>query len=188
MPGFGDAGFGPASPLKTAWDYYRKAFLAVLEGMREKGFPAISTEDYMEKALNRGGIFFAETRRSRQIRKSPPEKKWRHWPNRKTDSQTTQAQSEQELILITYTLPFHRPFDSATNSWLLEILPENSLLLNTKDAMKFNIKHGDSITVEAITGNGRIQTKAKIVPGIRPGVWHWQLASDTNNQVHPHRL
>jgi anaerobic selenocysteine-containing dehydrogenase len=72
--------------------------------------------------------------------------------------------------MITYSLPFHRSPRAGLNSWLLEVLPENRVMINSSDAAKLKIKSRDRIVVESLDEKTRVQCTAQVVPGLRPGV------------------
>jgi anaerobic selenocysteine-containing dehydrogenase len=74
------------------------------------------------------------------------------------------------LILITYTLPFHRSPYSGVNSWLLEIIPSNRAIINTEDAKERGIHQNDQVRIMPVGSEIVIQCKAQVSPGIRPGV------------------
>ncbi len=80
------------------------------------------------------------------------------------------AKPENELTLITYSLPFHRSPYSGINSWLMEIIPDNRAMINPKDAMAKGIKQGDAIEVKALGSSSSFTCKAQIAPGVKPGV------------------
>ena len=74
------------------------------------------------------------------------------------------------LTLITYSQPFHRSPKSGMNSWLLETLPENRLVINPLDAASRGLKQGQSIILESSDGSVKRTVRVQIAPGIRPGV------------------
>jgi len=163
-------GFEPDRPtsLKNAWDYYRKAIPAVLESMKESGLSVSNSAPFVEQVLERGGVFAASPKQA--YREAGKEKRTDYKPAAVKAGPEVSAAKDNSLILIAYTLPFHRPNISGLNSWLLEVLPENKLLINSVDARKSNLQHSDSVFVETTDGKLRMECRVQIVPGIRPGV------------------
>ncbi len=91
-----------------------------------------------------------------------------------------------DLSLITYREIFQTKSRTATNYWLLSLLPENFILMNAADAAKRGMKTGDRVRVVSATNpngewdlkNGQkvpIVGKLKVVQGIRPGVVSFPL-------------
>lgn len=158
-------GFDPKAKegIKNAWDYYKQVFPAVIQAMKAGGFPVEVSKKGVAEFLQRGGFFSKERTTARAAVSSPykaPELK----------PAPVQSAPKDSLLLLTYTLPFHRSPTSGVNSWLLEILPENRLLINTADARKLGIKQGETVTVEMSDGKTGYKCKAQVAPGIRPGV------------------
>lgn len=93
---------------------------------------------------------------------------------------------EGDLQLITYREIFHTKSRTATNTWLLELLPENHLLLNAKDALSLGIKDGERVKVVSDSNPEGVWDlpnfrkipmigKVKVIEGIRPGVVAFSL-------------
>lgn len=154
--------------LKTAWHYYREAFAVLLESMRLDGFPVGSSEKDLATVVERGGVFRADSVQTGTKPTGPAGHEYK--PPRIETSSEKPAAAEEGLILITYSLPFHRSPAAGLNSWLLEVLPENKVFINSADARKRNIHDLDPVLIESLDGKTRLQTKAQVVPGIRPGV------------------
>jgi tetrathionate reductase subunit A len=86
-----------------------------------------------------------------------------------------------DLRLITYREISQTKTRTASNYWLLGILPENFVLMNSVDAERLNLSNGDLVRVVSATnlsgewdlGNGNTKPmigKVKVTQGIRPGV------------------
>ena len=77
---------------------------------------------------------------------------------------------DAEFLLISYSQPFHRTPRSGINSWLLELLPENRLIMYNRDAKKL----GSASMIRCIvqTSDGKVQSECRVhvMSGIRPGV------------------
>jgi anaerobic selenocysteine-containing dehydrogenase len=167
--GLGLAGFEPdaSGRVKTAWDYYQQAFTTVLESMKNSGYPVASNKEYMHAALERGGVFVQRGEKAGvKTAKSSAASK----PLSIKPQSEQQLGSTDTLRLITYSLPFHRSPSSGINSWLLEVLPENRLMINPQDARRLGIMDLDRIVIESLDQKTRVQGKAQVTPGIRPGV------------------
>lgn len=83
-----------------------------------------------------------------------------------------------------------------SNYWLLSVMPENALLINTQDAKALNLKTGDKVRVISASnpegkwnlGNGKekpLIIPVKVCEGIKPGVvtyalgfGHWAYGSE----------
>lgn len=75
-----------------------------------------------------------------------------------------------------------------TNPWMMEILPENAVIINAADAAKLGIKTGDKIKLVSATNQQGVVGKAQVLQGIRPGVLaishhfgHWASGSKPIN-------
>jgi tetrathionate reductase subunit A len=102
-----------------------------------------------------------------------------------------------DLKLITYRDVAHTKSRTPGNYWLLSIMPENYLLMNSVDAAARGLKDGDEVHVSSATnrdglwdfGNGQrrpMTGKVKVTEGIRPGVvsfslsfGHWAYGAST---------
>jgi anaerobic selenocysteine-containing dehydrogenase len=105
------------------------------------------------------------------------------------------AQDGFDLRLITYREIAQTKSRTASNYWLLGVLPENFVLMNAADAAARSLNEGDLVRIISPTnpagewdlGNGRtvpMVGKVKAVQGIRPGViavslgfGHWAYGS-----------
>lgn len=95
-------------------------------------------------------------------------------------------QQGYDLSMITYKEVSMTKSRTATNYWLLSVLPENAVLMNAVDAAKRGLKNGDKVRVVSATNpngewdlrNGRkvpIVGTLKVIQGIRPGVVSFAL-------------
>lgn len=86
-----------------------------------------------------------------------------------------------DMHLITYRETPQCKSRTATNYWLLGLMPENFILVNTKDALRMNLEDGQRVKVVSISNtagiwdlkNGRrtpMAGRIKITEGIRPGI------------------
>ncbi len=91
-----------------------------------------------------------------------------------------------DLRLITYREVMHTKSRTAANYWLLALLPENSVLMNRRDADRRGLKDGDRVRIHSASNpdgvwdlkNGRsraIVGRLKVVEGLRPGVIAFSL-------------
>lgn len=163
-------GFEPdraSGKWKTAWDFHEKALMTVLKAMADEGFPVKPTDSDLKRVMERGGIF-AESRASR-TRKGAATKPG-GFTGPAAESVAVKATTGNDTFhLITYALPFHRDPQAGLNTWLLEILPKNRLLINTEDAKRLGIDQGASVVIEATDGSKSPACEAHVIPGIRPG-------------------
>ncbi len=140
-----------------------------LSSMKASGFNVSDLAEEVEKVMERGGIFANIVKTGSHISKSISQATPNYWPPASAKP-TTGKDPEAGLLLITYSLPFHRSPDYGLNSWLLEVLPENVLAINSQDARKLKIRQNDSVNVESADGKIVLKCKAQVLPGIRPGV------------------
>jgi anaerobic selenocysteine-containing dehydrogenase len=168
LPGFGEAVPAGTKPLNTAWDYYRQLFSELLQAMKDSGFP-VSPDRDLATVMEQGGLFSADVKILAKKSENTAPGKPRYWPI-KAPAQGVVSPTDDGLLLISYALPFHRSPDSGVNSWLLEVLPQNTLLINSVDARKLGLRQGDAIVIDSLDGKVRVQGKAQILGGIRPGV------------------
>lgn len=87
---------------------------------------------------------------------------------------------EYPLYAINWKKAGHTHSRTQNNRWLLEIVPDNPLIINTKTAAKYGIGDGDVVWIES--KYGRTQARAKVTEGIHPevvglqhGFGHWAL-------------
>ncbi len=134
--------------------------------MRTEGFSVTPSDEGLSRVIDQGG-FFQDARLSRPTKQQTTAVKY--WPSDGVKDEK-KAPAPDELMLITFYQPFHRAPSSGVNSWLMEVLPENRLLINFADARKIGIKQGDQVKVENKSLQKTFTLKAVVVPGIRPGV------------------
>jgi anaerobic selenocysteine-containing dehydrogenase len=91
-----------------------------------------------------------------------------------------------DLRLITYREIFHTKSRTVSNYWLMSLLPENGVLMSTRDAERRGLKHGDRVRVQSASNptglwdfkNGTtraIEGRLIVGEGIRPGVVAFSL-------------
>ena len=158
----------PAVGFMSTWQYYQGALNVVLESMKESGLPVSSSKEAVGNTIRRGGVFLPRARSMASV--SAQSSADEYQPPQLENGSNAATPVEGSFAMITYTLPFHRAPKSGLNSWLLEVLPENRILINTADAQKLHIHYGDTITLETPDGKISITCKAHAMPGIRPGV------------------
>jgi anaerobic selenocysteine-containing dehydrogenase len=170
LSGFGEKGLEQGGRLITAFDYYHAFIPAVLQSMQEAGFPVPGQSDDLKNVIDRGGYF--PSAKSVPPKKQEPAaaRPWQPSPGSMVTDQSVSSRADNEFALITYTLPFHRDPRAGVNPWLLEVLPDNRLLINDGDAHKLGLKSGDAVTLDAGSGSSPVSCKAQPVPGIMPGV------------------
>lgn len=100
-----------------------------------------------------------------------------------------------DLKLITFKEIVQTKSRTVADYWLLSILPENSILLNSKDAARYGLKTGDQVKIVSASnpeGVWKISKdvvkpmvgKVKVIEGLRPGVvafalgfGHWAVGA-----------
>ncbi len=100
-----------------------------------------------------------------------------------------------DLQLITFREMSHTKSRTASNYWLLHLLPENSVVINEADAKRLGFKDGQVVKIASASNpegvwdfaNGQkrpIAGKLRVIQGIRPGVvafslghGHWAYGS-----------
>ena len=106
-----------------------------------------------------------------------------------TDSQGNSLADDKEgfdLNLITYREMAQCKSRTISNYWLLSLLPENFILINSRDAMRLGFKNGDSVRVVSKTnpegvwdlkaaGKKPMRGRLKVIEGLRPGVIAFSL-------------
>ncbi|MEW6531748.1 MAG: molybdopterin-dependent oxidoreductase [Thermodesulfobacteriota bacterium] len=105
------------------------------------------------------------------------------------DGRAVPLTADYPFHLITYKEIFGtQTRTTPSNLWLNELMPENAVLMNRRDAEKMGLRAGDRVRLASATnpdgtfdvGNGeirRVEGKVKVVEGLRPGVvavsWHF---------------
>ncbi|MGB9724073.1 MAG: molybdopterin-dependent oxidoreductase [Chloroflexia bacterium] len=106
-----------------------------------------------------------------------------------TDALGNLLEDEKEgydLILITYREIAHTKSRTSGNYWLQAVLPENFVLMNSRDAARLGLRDGDRVRILSKTnptgewdlGNGvrwPMVGKLRVIEGIRPGVVGFSL-------------
>ncbi|MBM4017572.1 MAG: molybdopterin oxidoreductase [Planctomycetes bacterium] len=93
---------------------------------------------------------------------------------------------EDELHLITHREIFHTKSRTPGNPWLRELMPENFVLINTRDAGRLGLRDGDRVRVTSRSnpegvwklpnfGDKPMVGKIRVTEGIRPGVVSFSL-------------
>ena len=91
-----------------------------------------------------------------------------------------------DLRLITYREVSHTKSRTAANYWLLALLPENSVLMNRRDAERRGLRDGDRVRIHSASnpdgvwdlkrgGSRPIVGRLRVVQGLRPGVIAFSL-------------
>ncbi len=105
------------------------------------------------------------------------------------DSQGNSLSDDKEgfdLSLITYREMAQCKSRTISNYWLLSLLPENFILLNSRDALRLGFKNGDRVRVISKTnpegawdlkkaGKKPMIGRLKVIEGLRPGVIAFSL-------------
>jgi len=93
-----------------------------------------------------------------------------------------QPDASYPLYLINWKEASHTHTRTQNNSYLMELKPDNPLMVNVDTAKKLGIGKGDSVWVESI--HGKVMAKVKLTEGIHPevvglqhGFGHWALGS-----------
>jgi tetrathionate reductase subunit A len=164
------AGFEPdaGGAAKTAWAYWANALNVVLASMKESGLEMGEAAKDLSKIIDRGGVFAATSPGARPASAASPSASVDVKPP--DLKRGGSARVGEELILLTYALPFHRSPKAGLSAWLLEVLPENKLQLNVEDARSRGIADLDLVVIETPDGKTRVECRAQVLPGIRPGV------------------
>ncbi len=153
--------------IKNAWSWFHDELSTLWDAMQQEGALSEKTPLDVSRVIERGGFFTSDAR-------SQPSAPQRRGPRPDTEGvrrvpSMARAQGE-ELILVAFTLPFVRSSRSVTNAWLLEVLPENRLLMNNDDARRRRINQGDTIRIKSVSGDFSGECRVHVLPGIRPGV------------------
>ncbi len=163
LTGFADENGKKPKPAASVFD---DMFRVTLNAMKETGFPASGSGLDPVFIMERGGVFSPLPEQEEANGNQKPSQAIAI----SSDSADEEAPAEDEFRLIAYSLPFHRGPRSGLNSWLLEILPENRVMINTADARRLSIQERQEIVLESPDGKTKLRARAQIVPGIRPGV------------------
>jgi anaerobic selenocysteine-containing dehydrogenase len=210
LPGFGDNGFDAGVPLNQASEWYLKAIANIAsEGA---GVPGSTEEEKINYVLARGGRFEDYDGAYDGEKVNHKLGKMLAIYNEKLgttiDSMTgarlsgtakyiivadakgnaiRDLDSIYPFYLITYKTAIHTQSRTMANPYLVELWPENWIVINPSDASILEITDGDSIRVTSATNTTGIVGKAKLREGIRPGVvgvshnfGHWEYGAKSN--------
>ncbi len=168
LPTFETPGDDQSKPKFTALEYYKNLVGAVLDSMQGVGLPISDSETDVTKVVDRGGFFTPDQKTET---KKGPQRPAKQLTIPEGFSGTESALSrDDEFLLISYSQPFHRTPRSGINSWLLEVLSENRLIINNSDAKRLGVGKFDKVLVQTSDGKTQAECSAHIMPGIRPGV------------------
>jgi anaerobic selenocysteine-containing dehydrogenase len=128
----------------------------------------------------------ATTKNSMTGKPLPGVATWLPSPVDSTGRTIADERAGYDLRLITYREIFHTKSRTAANYWLLSLLPENGVLMNTRDAARRGLKSGDRVRVQSASNptgvwdfkNGKsrpIEGRLVVAEGIRPGVVAFSL-------------
>ncbi len=205
LPGYGDDGFGPGMPLNSAVDWYMKC-IANIAGEGD-GVPGSTEQEKVDYILARGGRFEDHSKRYKDDVHAHTWKGVCLFYSEKLattiDSMTGKTydglpmyeaikdcmwkpidNSGFPLVLNTYKKSYHTQSRTAQNEWLMELEPENSIEINSKDAAARSIKTGDRIRITSASSSKGVEGKALVIEGVRPGVvnichsyGHWEYGA-----------
>jgi len=93
-----------------------------------------------------------------------------------------QPNAEYPFYLINWKEASHTHTRTQNNAYLIELQPENPLMINTDTAKRLGINDNDFVWVESVYG--KVKAKVKLTEGIHPevvgthhGFGHWALGS-----------
>jgi tetrathionate reductase subunit A len=166
LPGFERLESGGLKPAKS---FYDQALKIVTEEFERSIGGGNADPDKLEAAVLRGGRFVAAP--VGREGKGGVTKDSNSLSNIDAPSIAADQPPRDAFRLILFSLPFHRGPACGLNKWLIEIMPENKLLISSHDASRLGVRDLDEIIVNPFEGDGpRLTAKAQVVPGIRPGV------------------
>ncbi len=84
------------------------------------------------------------------------------------EPRTWQPSAEYPLYFINWKEASHTHSRTQNNAWLLDIKPDNPLIINPATAAKFGVKDGDEVWVES--KYGRVNARARLTTRIHPEV------------------
>jgi thiosulfate reductase/polysulfide reductase chain A len=79
-----------------------------------------------------------------------------------------QPSAEYPLYFINWKEANHTHSRTQNNPWLLEIKPDNPMVINPATAQKYGVRDGDAVWVES--PHGRVKARAKVTTRIHPEV------------------
>lgn len=207
LPGFGNDGFDVGVPLNNASDWYLKSIVNIaLEG---EGVPGETQDAKLNYVLARGGRFedYSQAYSGEKVNHKFGKmfNIYSEQLGTTKDSMTGQLffgtgkyvriadamenpidniDSSFPFRLITYKTAIHTQSRTIANPYLVELWPENWIVINSKDALTLGVSDGDIIKIISATNSNGVEGKAKLREGIRPGVvgvshnfGHWQYGA-----------
>lgn len=205
LPGIGDNGFGIGMPLNEAYDWYKKCFINIAS--EDGGVHGITEGDRLNYILTKGGRFedFKKGEKGEHLghaykgmcviynedlakqKDSMTGKNYDGLPKYEPIKDCMGKIINDEgynFRLNTHKMAFHTQSRTASNEWLMEIMPENFVDINTDDAKKLGIKNKDKVRVSSASNKEGIEGVARVREGLRPGVinishnyGHWEYGS-----------
>lgn len=149
--------------VNTPAGFYTILLANVLDFMNKYGSKISGSKENVESVVKAGGYFTAFSKDPQGINPAPR----KLWPV----PQSTEMPPglDDEFMLIRYSQPFHRTPMAGMQSWLMEIMPENRLLINNVDANRLNIAQNQIVKIENRSLKSALNIKVLVLPGIRPG-------------------
>ena len=98
-----------------------------------------------------------------------------------------QTSAEYPLYLINWKEASHTHTRTFNNPWLLEIKPENPLVIHPDTAKKYHVGEGDEVVVESPYGKttAKIRVSRRMHPevvGLQHGFGHWALGKNAKGR------
>ena len=98
-----------------------------------------------------------------------------------------QPSADYPLFLINWKEASHTLSRTFNNPWLLELKPENPLIIHPDAAKKFKVSDGDEVVVESPYGRttAKVKVSKRIHPevvGLQHGFGHWALGKNAKGR------
>jgi anaerobic selenocysteine-containing dehydrogenase len=208
LPGFGEKAFPDGGPLHRAWDYYRRLIANVAYDSSDGGpVPGATEKEKVQYVLSRGGRFedYGKDLNRRKVphmynnichiysetlattRDSVTGETHAGLPKYQPISDVAGRVIEDKdypFHLVTHKYIFHSLSRTVVNRWLMEVLPDNFVILNPADLRRLGLKKGDSVALRSRSFTGEIYGRIFPMEGVKPGVLviphsfgHWEMGS-----------
>jgi len=186
LPGFGKDALGKDEHLECAYHFYRRMAVAAVSSISDGGVTRGHEKDSWNVVTSRGGFFESYGRAyvgdqaayryeglchfyAEELAGTKNALTGRPYDPLPNPEGVAIGESEDFPLQVTsYRLAHQSMMRTAENRWILEVLPENYVLISPSDARRVGVRDGDTVKVESV--HGAVKGRAVVRHGVRPGV------------------
>ncbi len=208
LPGFGENAFPEGGSLDRAWDFYKRIIANVAYDASINGpVPGGTEKEKIQHILSKGGRF---EEYGKELNLDKAAHKYNNLCHIYSETLATTKDSitgeryaglpvyqpiqdvagrviqdtDHPFQLITHKYIFHANSRTVVNRWLMEVMPDNFVVINPIDAKKLGLHNRDKVAMRSRSFISEVYGRAFIMEGVKPGVvvvphsfGHWEMGS-----------